>query len=332
MRQLTGSDHKKTKKGHPGLKKFIHCLSLISLLASTSCYRVQREIEPQINYTVQDRYLKQLPSPFAPLSSSEKGTDWGKEYLIGIHFARSLDLYRAITALRRAEILLPPDHQERLLEIQYEILLCYYLGRRYADVDAAFTQSHLAQAGADFTALHDLLTILYDTYTQLGEKEKTCQILELIKQHYPDTYHTFVLSTALQKADFPAISPFAPSRPYIDHLLAAYNREKKSPRTASFLNALLPGTGYLYLGQRQTGITALLVNGLFIAASVHFFKHGPLAAGIITASFEAGWYFGGIYGGATEAKFYNERLYEKMVTPLMNQERLFPIFQLNYAF
>ena len=86
------------------------------------------------------------------------------------------------------------------------------------------------------------------------------------------------------------------------------------------------------MGQQQTAITALLINGLFIASSVYFFKNGPVSAGIVTASFEAGWYFGGIYGGAAQAKLYNERLYERMANPMMNQQRLFPVFRLEYAF
>lgn len=305
------------------------------MLFLPSCYRVSRDIEPQINYTVQDRYLRQLPSPFHPLTVLEKAQDWGKEYLIGMEFARSLDLYRAITAFRRAEILGGEAIADRKLEMDYAILLSYYLGRRYEDVAATFTNSGLSKVDQKFPAFHDLLVILYDTYGQLHEIEKACYILELIRTQYPSTYENLVLSSALVKADFPCLRQIAicpPPRPYLDDLLCAYDQKKKSIGTASFLNAVLPGAGYFYVGQRQTGVTALLVNGLFIATSVYFFQHGPIAAGIIFASFEMGWYFGGIYGGAKQAKYYNERLYENMATPMMNQNRLFPIFQLNYAF
>lgn len=308
---------------------------LTCLLFLPSCYRVSKDIEPQINYTVQDRYLKQLPSPFPPLSAHEKAQDWGKEYIIGMQFARTLDLYRAVTAFRRAEILAPEDLSERRLEIQYEILLCYYLGKRYEEVAAAFTNSNLSKVDQKFPAFHDLLVILYDTYQQLKEAERACFILDLIRTNYPQTYESLLLSSALLKADFPRIKEMAICplpRPYLEDLLDCYESQKKSIATASFLNAVLPGAGYFYVGQRQTGVTALVVNGLFIATSVYFFQHGPIAAGIIFASFEAGWYFGGIYGGAQQAKYYNERLYERMATPMMNQNRLFPIFQLNYAF
>jgi len=57
-----------------------------------------------------------------------------------------------------------------------------------------------------------------------------------------------------------------------------------------------------------------------------------LAAGIITTSFEAGWYFGGIYGAGESAKLYNERLYEKAVYPAMNRHSLFPVLMLKFGF
>lgn len=303
------------------------------LLILCSCSRVSEKLEPQVCYTVQDRYLKQLPAPFEPLNPLESGSDWGKEYLIGQHFARELDLYRAVTAFRRAEILAPSDLKERRLEMQYEILLCYYLGKRYEDVDTAFTNSELGNTDAQFPAYNDLLVILYDTYQQLCNPEKAEQILQLMQE--PKIREGLELSTTLQQADLSTLrcwdcqSAFSP---LVSEILACYDSEKKSIRTAQWLSAIIPGAGYFYVGQRQTGVTALLVNGLFITAAVQFFRHGYTAAGIITTSFEAGWYFGGIIGAGQEAKVYNERLYERCATPLMNKNGLFPVFMLQYAF
>lgn len=318
------------------MKRSIQLGTLIAIsLTLGSCYRVPKEIEPKINYVVQDRYLRQLPHPFPELTPAEKRTQWGAEYQIGISFARSLDLYQAITAFRRAEILVPTEESGRKLEMAYEILLCYYLGQKFDEVVQAYQNSPLFQVTPDFPAFHDLLIVLYDTYLQLDDCAQSAQILELIRQYYPEDYDTLALSSALQSADFPTLDHFAacpPERPYLRNLLCCYETEKKSPTTAAVLNSIIPGAGYLYLGQRQTAASAFLVNGLFIASSVYFFIHGPIYAGIITTSFEAGWYFGGIYGAANEAKFYNERLYERLANPMMNCEGLFPIFRLNYAF
>jgi len=49
-------------------------------------------------------------------------------------------------------------------------------------------------------------------------------------------------------------------------------------------------------------------------------------------SFEAGWYFGGIYGAGEEAKYYNERVYEKEANALLNEKKLFPVLMLGHSF
>jgi len=284
----------------------------------TNC-AVASELKPKIEYTVHERYLKSLPSPFAALSSNEKETQWGSEYLIGMYFAKNLDFYRAITAFRRAEILTTSD--ERKLEAQYEILLNYYLGKRYREAEQTFDESNLSSVTTDFSAFHDLLVILFDTYYQLENPEKAAHILNILAESAPDTHKTLLQYTALKEAK------------NLDHpVWDAYQAHRKSPLIAPLLNAIIPGTGYLYLGQIQTASTALLVNGLFIAAAIYFFRRKAYAAALIFLSFEAGWYFGGIQGGKGGAKLYNERIYEQIAIPYMNREGIFPIYQLKNAF
>lgn len=307
-------------------------LFLFCLLIFSSCHRNRENLEPKICFAVQDRYLKQLPAPFPPLTEEEKRQDWGKEYLIGISFARTLDLYQAVTAFRRADILAPEHFDKRKLEIQYEILLSYYFGQRYQEVIDAFNNSKLSKVDDNFPAFQDLLVILYDSYGQLGQEDKAQQILQIIQRYYPETYEKLLISSALLDADFPRLESFSEQNPQLTQLLDNYQSGEKSVAKTKFFNAVLPGSGYLYIGQKQTALTAFLVNGLFIAAAVHFFQKGQIAAGIITSSFEAGWYFGGIYGAGQETKFYNQRLYERNATPMMNQCKLFPALMLNYGF
>lgn len=315
------------------MKNKAYILAILLLL--TACHRVPDNLEPKINYAVQDRYLKNLPSPFKPLTEPEKEQLWGREYQIGIAFAHQLDLYQAMTAFKRAEILAPAEEKERKLEIDYDILLCYYFGKKYSDAIEIFENSNLRLVDQSFPALEDLLVIMYDCYLQMDEEQKAQGFLELIKQLYPETGTKLTESTILVKGDIPAIEAYSQSHPqekYLDDLLHNYTQHKKSIGTTQALNAVLPGAGYFYVGQKQSGVTALLLNGLFIAASYHFFHRGDIAAGVIFTSFEAGWYFGGIYGGGLEAKYYNERLYERTVTPVMNQHQLFPVLMLKYAF
>ncbi|MCB1116342.1 MAG: tetratricopeptide repeat protein [Chlamydiia bacterium] len=312
-------------------------LVMIFLLcfAAIGCYRVPDKIEPQVNFSVQDKYLKSLPPPFPPLSPSEREEAWGKEYLIAQKFAENLDLYRAITTFKRSEFLLPPGHQHRLEEIQYQILLSYYLGKRYEDVTQEFVHSALYTATKTFPAYHDLLVILYESYLEIGDTEKSEYVLRVIEHHYPETAKKLRLSTVLIEGNLDELRMAErcdPSKTYIHELLSTYDAKKKSVSKAQTLNAIIPGAGYLYVGQKQSALTAFLLNGLFIWAAVHFYTHGHLAAGIITTSFEAGWYFGGIYGAGESAKYFNERLYEKLAYPELSKNRLFPVLMLKFGF
>jgi hypothetical protein len=310
------------------MNKFLLCG--VFCLALTACYRVSDKIEPKVNYQVQDRYLRRLPSPFPPLTEEEKQQDWGKEYQIGIGFARQLDLYQAITAFKRADFLLPQSAVQRRQEVQYEILLCYFVGKKYDEVIYTFENSDLQNVTPSFPAYQDLLVILEESFREKKEDTKADNVHRLLQQQNPEVAEKISLSNSLRSGDLATLQKN--NQHSVQSALFAYEKEKKSVGKAQALNAILPGSGYLYLGQQKSAITAFLLNGLFIAAAVHSFQHRHFAAGIIFSSFEAGWYFGGIYGGGEEAKYYNERLYERKVSPMMNHEGLFPVFMLQYGF
>jgi hypothetical protein len=247
-------------------------------------------------------------------------------------FAKELDLYQALTCFKRASFLLPQSDTVHHVELDYDVLLSYYLGGKYQEVVYTFDMTPLRRTTPEFKPYHDLMVILYDSHAHLNQTEQADEIIDYMKTNYPETGQRLALSKILLKGDIPALQNEAPSHPEIQKLLDDYNTEKKSVKSAQLLNAVFPGAGYFYLGQTQSGITATLLNGLFIWASVYFFQHGNTAAGIIFTSVEAGWYFGGIYGAGQEAKLYNERVYERHATPMMNEHRYFPILMLKYGF
>ncbi|HSX26931.1 MAG TPA: hypothetical protein VLE89_08010, partial [Chlamydiales bacterium] len=300
------------------------CIILVILMAS-SCYRVPDRIDPRVSYQLQDQHFEGLKSAFPPLGPDEKLSDWGKEMMIAHAFADQLDLYRAVSTYKRAQILIPPHETRRKLEIQYDILLCYYLGKKYDEVIDAFEKSDLATVDKSFPAYHDLLLILYECYREMDNPEKQQRIAELIDQSFPVTGEKLKLSQSIREGDLYQLQCFATEfhhPPYLDNLLSCYYAQKKSVGSAQLLNAFIPGAGYLYIGQRTSAFTAFLLNGLFIAAAYEFFHHGHVAAGIITTFFESGWYFGGIYGAGEEAKYYNERLYERNASHVLNEHKL----------
>lgn len=317
------------------MNKLLRTLLCLTLTCLTSCYRVPDQINPRIDYEVQDQHIAALRSPFAPLSPVERMTDWGKEVIIARSFADELDLYRAISTYKRAEILVSSIDKERKLEIQYDILLCYFFARRYDEASLYFEKSGLAHVDKTFPAYKDLMLILYECYREMDAPEKEEKILELMQQSDPATAEKLNISRKIREGDLSAIEEQCdgpPRKEYLCNLLSNYSAKKKSIVAAQTLNAILPGAGYLYIGQKTSAFTAFFLNGLFIIAAYEFFHQGHTAGGIITSVFEAGWYFGGIYGVGLETKYYNERMYERTASSVLNEQKLFPVLMLQFGF
>jgi len=268
------------------------------------------------------------PSIFPPLTEEERAQDWGKEYEMGFLLAQDFDLYRAITSFKRSLLLLGQNEPERRLELQYYMLLCYYLGQKYVEVIYIAESGDLQHIEPEFVIYDDLLVILYDSYRQTDQCEKAAAILSLMEAKDMGKAEKLVFFSAVETADFEYLSQFEKSR----DLVCCYQSQKKSVRKARTLNALLPGAGYWYLGQRRTATTALLVNALFIGSSAYFFANDNIAAGVLFLTFEGGWYFGGINGAGLCAKYYNERLWEGYGAKICNREKLFPLLMVKFSF
>lgn len=265
-------------------------------------------------------------SPFPPLTETERATDWGKEYLIGLFFGADFDLYRAITAFKRASFLLQAPSTARGLEVEYMIVLAYYLGHKYNEVIFQVESTPLAKVEDSFPAFSDLIVLLYDSYEQMGKSEHAAHLLKLLEQKEGEKARKLNLLATLKQVNLQALGT------RYEKIIGGYQSEAKSIKKAQLLNAFLPGAGYWYVGLRQTAITAFLINSLFIAASAHLFTQGHGAAAAIVLSLEGGWYFGGIHGAGLAAKYYNEKLYCTYVEKITQRERLYPLFMLRFSF
>ncbi len=313
---------------------FIFVLILIAPFLVTSCTH-QEEIKPTLSYTPPTHLVEKLPSPFFPLSAEEKEMAWGKELLIASSLAKEQDLFRSVTAYKRARILLQDSSSaesdsKRQIQIEYGLLLSYWLAHKYEQVIESFEKSKLKVNSSDFAAYDALLLILYDSYVRNGDTKKAEAIFQFMKSKSQPQADKITLSYAIANANLAQLKKS--SAPEITSLLNTYEQHKKSQTRAELLNALLPGAGYYYVGQTQSAATSFLLNALFIAASYQFFQHGQTAAGIITAGFELGWYVGGIRGAGLAAKQYNNTLYSHLAQDTMSKEKLFPILMLDYGF
>lgn len=324
-------------KGWSSLKVLTTKIStLLLILSLTACYGFgNNRIDPNISYTMSDWQVQSMPSALPPLTEREAETQWGQEYTIGQALAKEFDLYRAVTAFKRAEILVPKDETARKQEIQYCLVLSYYLGHRYEDAIDAFNKSLLTDITRDSPLYSDLLILLYESYGKIGDTDRANHMLVMINEDSEPTADKLAFAKALTEGDIEEIVPSSYSEETSQQgqeLVKYYDTHSKSARTAQALNAICPGAGYLYVGQKQTAITAFLLNGLCIAASAYFFLDGNIAAGAIMTGFEAGWYFGGIYGAGEAAKTYNERLYEHGAHQVMRQNEAHPVLNIKYAF
>ena len=312
---------------------FLFLFSCFILLCG--CHPTPCDIETQVEIIPQQSAIDCLPSAFNKLTPKESSSDWGKELVVGYSFAKEFDLYRAITAYKRALVFIPLEKIERRQQIYYSIFQCYYLGQKYEEAIDIFENTELKVVTSYFPALRDLLIMLQDAYVKTGEFEKAENILQVIQKNDESIAEDIRLSIALKYADLPSLSQRMESECFkegLNNLLDDYHHEAKSVRKAETLNALLPGAGYYYVGQKKTALTSFLLNTLFIATTYKLFDNGYIAAGLFTLSLEFGWYAGGIHGAGLAAKQYNEYLYRTQTKDYMLKNRLFPLLMIETAF
>ncbi|MBS0621620.1 MAG: tetratricopeptide repeat protein [Verrucomicrobia bacterium] len=311
------------------LLRIVACVMLAPLLMG--CFPRCKPLDPCFCYVPQKGDFRGLPSVFPPLSAAEKQQEWGREYSIGVQFANDLDLYRAITSFKRSLYLLPRGKDEREKELYTFIATCYYLGERYEEVIATVVESPLIYLEATFPAYVDLLTMLYVAYVETGKGEQAQNIARQLEAVDQKAAQTAELATVLTHGQVGALPRFA-GEPGITDLLNNYCLCKKSVMKAQALSALVPGAGFLYVGQKQTALTSFLINVAFIIASWQFFDRGYWAAGAFMTSLELGWYTGAIYGSGEAAHKFNERLYEYLAEPILRHRRLHPPLMVRWRF
>ncbi len=305
---------------------------LLLLVTLTACTVVQPpKFAPDLKISPSDETIGSLSSPFHTEQVTVPTSRVLEELKIGETFARDGDYYRAITAFKSGLALLPDGSElARKQQLQYDTILAYYLGERYEEAISFFERSDLTGARPDFPAYRNMLILLHDSYYRLENETRTAKILTLSEKQSPELASDLQLSWALRHGDVDTARKLGNGS--IDDALDRYENRRKSVNTAGVLNALLPGAGYWYVGQRQTALTALLINAAFTGAAVYFFQEGNIGAGVVTASLEMGWYIGGIDGARRAANQYNEKVYAETGHQLLSQEKLYPVLMFTHGF
>ncbi len=94
---------------------------------------------------------------------------------------------------------------------------------------------------------------------------------------------------------------------------------RRSPALAGILSAVVPGSGYFYLGQPTTALAALAWNGLFGSGVYDAARHQLWGVTAVIAAFEAMWYGGAIFGSVSGAYKFNRDAWLEYVQDLKSR-------------
>lgn len=97
---------------------------------------------------------------------------------------------------------------------------------------------------------------------------------------------------------------------------------QKSPKLAGAMAAVLPGLGHAYVGRYKDGCVALILNGLFVWASMESFHKDNNVLGGMLGFLELGWYSGSIYSAVNAAHKYNRKVHKDFLGQLRDQLNL----------
>lgn len=267
-------------------------------------------------------FLLSLPSVFSPLHAEDNAIllTGDVQLRIADAFMEQGEYYRAITEYKKYLILFPDS--VRADYASFRIGMAYYKGEEYRDAARSFSSMREKYP----ESAHALPARYQEGFSRwkLKEYESARVTFEAIAEDHPESgYAPRALAASSLVAldeDKPEISraalqrfadryPGHPGAENVKEALSLLDRyqdlPQKSPVLAGFLSAILPGSGYMYAKHYGDGVTAFLINGLFIAGAVTGFHQENYAVGTIVAGVGLPFYFGNIYGSANAARKWN---------------------------
>ena len=234
--------------------------------------------------------------------------------------AQEGEYYRAVTEYKKFLILFPES--TRTDYVLFQMGMAYYKGEEYGPAAASFSrlrekypQSEFAPKGYYFEGL---------SYWKLKKYEESKTAFQGLAEAYPEsTYAPLALvagSLLALERDNPDASmkglerladrypndPAAKKAQEARGLLTKYQElPKKSKALAGVMSAIVPGTGYMYAEHYGDGITAFIINALFIAGTVTAIVKENYAVAGIVGGVGLPFYIGNIYGSANAARKWN---------------------------
>lgn len=259
------------------------------------------------------------PSPVYPAEKGILLTD-AVQLRMADAFMEEGEYYRAITEYKKLLILFPDSDQADYA--LFRIGMAYYQGEEYEPSVRSFSslrekypESAYLPKGSYFEGLacwrlkrlesaRDAFDALAGSYpeSEYGPLALVAaSLVSLEEGNIPVSTHR--LSQLIDR--YPEYPGSVRAREAIPMISQYPNLPQKSKTLAAILSALIPGSGYIYAGHVGDGITAFLINALWIAGVATGIHAEYYAVAGIVAGVGVPFYLGNIYGSANAAKKWN---------------------------
>lgn len=230
------------------------------------------------------------------------------------------EYYRAITEYLRFLSYYPGDEKKGQAELR--IFDCYFLGKHYQEALAwgrKIRQSHSLRdsisAQIDLKLGNVLLAMGdFSSSRSYFEQAVTSNTIntELTGRGYYSIGYTYLMESKWQEAaasfaKVPPGSTLAEDAGYASSkCLGGSVLPGKNPALAGVLS-IIPGMGYFYIGHTQSGLSSLVLNAIFGAATYSAFEKRATGLGVLLGFVSLSYYSGSIYGSVIGAYRFNQR-------------------------
>lgn len=243
-------------------------------------------------------------------------------------FTKSLverkEYYRAYLELDRLNSYYPGYLSPMEFHVSRNFLL--FMGERYNDVTS------YSYPGSSKNIWAALSLFRFDSYMKLSNYVEAGKILRTFEWRSPFSemllkrrFYYSVMTGRLDLPDNsekfikkPDFSAFTELKDYSDRI----KNSMKSP-VAALMWGIIPGMGYVYSGEKSTGMVAMIVIAVNAVISYYAFTSGSESIGVFIGVIGTFFYTGSILGGYMDANKYNGNM-----TDLLNR-RLSQDLQLN---
>jgi tetratricopeptide (TPR) repeat protein len=243
-------------------------------------------------------------------------------------FMEEGEYYRAVTEYKKFLILFPDSAKADYAA--FEIGMAYFKGEEYGAAARSFlaVREKYPESGYAIPAGY----LEGSSQWKLKNYDRARAALETLAEQHPESEYAprslVVICLAALDENKAEVSRQALKRfldRYAGHrgaenvsealtLLDLYQQlPEKSPVLAGVMSAILPGSGYIYAEHYGDGITAFLINGLFIAGTVTSIHQENYAVAGIVGGVGVPFYLGNIYGSANAVKKWNLAVRNKII-------------------